>query len=198
MRDKASLCDRSGFFDKSEELWREAELRRARISRLKKQVNELVACEIVRAAVVLNAGIAVEELGWVPESHWDQADLQERLRDLAADHGLPVVKVSAAHTSSTCPKCGGKMVDASGRRKRCSCGFVGDRDVIAARNIGARACGFWDCCGFSYKLVSLGSRAFRRECGVLARCNKLRPSDVPDDRVSSSGVLASLGDSFAT
>lgn len=195
LRDKAALCDACGWFEKGARLYDEAAARRGRVSRLKRQCNELVACEILRAAVVLGAGVAVEDLSWVPESHWAQADLQERLVLLAADHGLPVVKVSAAGTSSTCPKCGEEMAVVSNRRKRCSCGCVLDRDVVGARNVGARACGFWDCCGFSYMLVSLGSRAFRHECGVLARCNKLRPSDIPNDRVSSSLVLSALGTS---
>lgn len=196
---KAVVCDGGGFFDKAGVLYREAGLRRGVVSRLKCQVNELVACEVVRAAVVLGAGVAVEDLSWVPESHWDQADLRGRLVGLAADHGVPVVMVGAAGTSCTCPYCGGELRDCGGRRKRCVlCGRRVDRDVAGERNVGVRACGFWDCCGFSYRLVGLGSREYRRECGVLARCNKSLPSVVPDDRVSSSVVLKDPGTSSPT
>ena len=197
---KAQCCDACGFFDKAAVLYDEAMLRRGKVTRLKKQVNELVSCEIVRAAVVLDAGVAVEDLSWVPESHWDQADLQERLVGLAADHGVPTVRVSAAGTSGTCPYCGGVMVDCGHRRKCCeSCGCRVDRDVVGERNVGVRACGFVDCSGLVYRLVGLGSRAFRRECGVLARCNKLRSGvGTLGDRVLSSDVLVSLSNDSST
>lgn len=178
--DKAELCDVNGFFDKANILYSEARARRHKISVLKKQVNELVACEIVRSAIVLGAGIAVEDLAWTPESHWDYADLQDRLANLAADCGVPVVRVNAAGTSKTCPCCGSELTTAGYRRKSCgSCGWSGDRDVVGYRNVGLRACSLSSLTGNGHFLVGLGRRSFRRECDVLARCNKLRPLNAP-------------------
>ncbi|MEM4476608.1 MAG: zinc ribbon domain-containing protein, partial [Desulfurococcaceae archaeon] len=39
-------------------------------------------------------------------------------------------------TSSTCPRCGGKLKNNDGRVLKCSkCGFTGDRDVVACINL---------------------------------------------------------------
>ncbi|MEM1913839.1 MAG: zinc ribbon domain-containing protein [Thermofilaceae archaeon] len=39
-------------------------------------------------------------------------------------------------TSSTCPRCGSRLKDSSGRVLKCTrCGFTGDRDVIACVNL---------------------------------------------------------------
>lgn len=180
LRAKAFECDANGWFDKAAVLYGEADVRRGKISVLKRRCNELVACEIVRAAVVLGAGVAVEDLGWTPESHWDYADLRDRLVSLAADYGLPVVSVGAAGTSSRCPHCEGVLRDVGGRCRECvDCGRVSDCDVVGCRNVGVRACGCWSLAGFEHRLISLGSRLFRRECGVLARCNKLQPGNAP-------------------
>jgi transposase len=39
-------------------------------------------------------------------------------------------------TSSTCPKCGSRLVESGYRRVRCPrCGFEADRDTVAVMNI---------------------------------------------------------------
>jgi len=58
----------------------------------------------------------------------------------ATKRGVPVVVVDPRDTSSTCPRCGTKLVEVGYRYMRCpSCGFEGDRDVIAVVNIEKRA-----------------------------------------------------------
>ena len=55
-------------------------------------------------------------------------------------HGVPVVVVEPKGTSSTCPKCGGKLKENGYRRLKCPvCGFENDRDIIAVLNIERRA-----------------------------------------------------------
>jgi len=53
---------------------------------------------------------------------------------------VPVVVVDPRGTSTTCPKCGGKMEEVRCRWMRCTvCGFEEDRDAIAVLNIEKRA-----------------------------------------------------------
>jgi len=54
--------------------------------------------------------------------------------------GVPLLVVDPAGTSSTCPRCGTKLVEVGYRRLRCPrCGLEGDRDTIAILNIEGRA-----------------------------------------------------------
>jgi len=58
----------------------------------------------------------------------------------AAKRGVVVVEVDPKGTSTTCPKCGGKMEEVGHRRMRCTaCGFEVGRDVVAVLNIERRA-----------------------------------------------------------
>ena len=58
----------------------------------------------------------------------------------AEKNGVPLFVVDPAGTSSTCPRCGTKLVEAGHRRLRCpSCGLEADRDTIAILNIERRA-----------------------------------------------------------
>jgi len=58
----------------------------------------------------------------------------------AAKRGVMVVEVDPRDTSTTCPKCGGKIEDVRHRRMRCTiCGFEAGRDVVAVLNIEKRA-----------------------------------------------------------
>jgi len=95
----------------------------------------------------------------------DLTGLIESLRELPKDHrtalialgyrrlgfwidwqaekgGVPLLVVDPANTSSTCPRCGAKLVEVGYRRLRCPhCGFEADRDSIAVLNIEGRALG---------------------------------------------------------
>jgi len=56
--------------------------------------------------------------------------------------GVPLFVVDPADTSSTCPRCGAKLVEVGYRRLRCPrCGLEADRDSIAILNIEGRALG---------------------------------------------------------
>ena len=58
----------------------------------------------------------------------------------AEKNGVPILIVDPAGTSSTCPRCGAKLVEVGHRMLRCpSCGFEADRDTVAVLNIERRA-----------------------------------------------------------
>jgi len=58
----------------------------------------------------------------------------------ATKRGVAVVEVDPRGTSTTCPKCGGKMEEVGHRRMKCAvCGFEAGRDVVAVLNIEKRA-----------------------------------------------------------
>jgi len=58
----------------------------------------------------------------------------------AAKRGVVVVEVDPRGTSTTCPKCGGKMAEVGHRLMRCTvCGFEAGRDIVAVLNIEKRA-----------------------------------------------------------
>ncbi|WP_338602280.1 RNA-guided endonuclease TnpB family protein [Sulfolobus tengchongensis] len=57
----------------------------------------------------------------------------------AKKHGLNVIYVKPAYSSTTCPKCGEKMVESDYRTLKCGkCGFEDHRDYIAVYNLCAR------------------------------------------------------------
>jgi len=54
----------------------------------------------------------------------------------AKERGLRVIKVSPRGSSSTCPRCSGKLVGNGYRTLKCSkCNYIGDRDVTATVNL---------------------------------------------------------------
>jgi len=58
----------------------------------------------------------------------------------AQKHGVKMIVVDSAWTSSECPIYGSKMVESDYRKMKClSCGFEADRDVIAVLNIEKKA-----------------------------------------------------------
>jgi len=58
----------------------------------------------------------------------------------AEKNGVPLFVVDPAGTSTTCPRCGTKLVEVGHRRLRCpNCGLEADRDTIAILNIEGRA-----------------------------------------------------------
>ena len=64
------------------------------------------------------------------------------------ERGLRVLRVDSRGTSSTCPKCGNRLVDNGYRTLRCrSCGFVEDRDVVATVNLFKRFSSYYSRCG---------------------------------------------------
>jgi len=58
----------------------------------------------------------------------------------AEKNGVPILIVDPAGTSSTCPRCGAKLVEVGHRRLRCPrCGLEADRDTIAILNLEKKA-----------------------------------------------------------
>jgi len=58
----------------------------------------------------------------------------------AAKRGVMLIEVDPRGTSTTCPKCDGKMEEMGHRRmKRATCGFEAGRDVVAVLNIERKA-----------------------------------------------------------
>jgi len=54
----------------------------------------------------------------------------------ARERGLRVLRVNPRGTSSSCPRCSSRLVEDGYRTLRCgSCGFTGDRDVVATVNL---------------------------------------------------------------
>jgi len=133
---------------------------RERVLYLNKKAGDIIedwarklALRIVEEAEQKQLAIAREDLTSLyesiqelPKSHrraltWLGYSKLEHWIDWQADKiGVPVVVVDPAGTSTTCPKCGAKLVEAGYRRLRCPvCGFEADRDSIAVLNIEKRA-----------------------------------------------------------
>jgi len=67
---------------------------------------------------------------------WIYRRIQFCIEYEARERGIEVVKINPRSTSSKCPRCGKKLAEYRHRVLRCrKCGFVGDRDVIAAINL---------------------------------------------------------------
>jgi len=76
--------------------------------------------------------VALLILGYRRLEHW--IDWQ------AEKHGTPVIIVKPEGTSSTCPRCRGRLMENGYRRLKCQqCGFEADRDTTAVLNIEKRA-----------------------------------------------------------
>ncbi|MEM0035480.1 MAG: RNA-guided endonuclease TnpB family protein [Desulfurococcus sp.] len=69
-------------------------------------------------------------------SLWFYRRMQFALEYKALENGLEVVYVNPRKTSSICPRCRSKLIEAGYRVMKCrKCGFMGDRDVIACTNL---------------------------------------------------------------
>jgi len=65
--------------------------------------------------------------------------IQKWIEWQAKKHGLKVIKVNPAYSSTACPKCGGKMKESGYRTLKCEkCGFEEHRDYIAVLNLYGR------------------------------------------------------------
>ena len=111
------------------------------------------ALKIVRYAVEHESAVALEDLTnlidslrKLPRNHRTRfiimgyRRLQYWIKWQAEKHGVPVVVVEPRGTSTTCPRCGARLVENGYRRMKCTkCGFEDDRDVVAVLNIEKRA-----------------------------------------------------------
>ena len=141
--EKADLCERYNRTNHADVLRTEAKRVRAKTTRIKHEISQCVASQIVSVADQNDAHVVVENLSWLDAQggRWPHAEIQYRIENTAKRYGLKVVKVSAKNTSRTCSRCGGKVSNNSRTRVgACSvCGFLLDRDVSASREIGLRS-----------------------------------------------------------
>ena len=115
----------------------------AKATRIKHDISQCVASQVVSVANQNDAHVAVENLSWLDAKggRWPHAEIQHRIENTAKRYGLKVIKVSAKDTSRTCSRCGGKVSNNSRTRVgTCSvCGFLLNRDMSASREIALRA-----------------------------------------------------------
>ena len=140
--------------------WRKGKELRARIRHYYKKAKNVVedwakrtAKRIVEEARERQYAIAVEDLtglkdaiSELPKTHKVKLMALAYRRLLlwikwqAAKRGVVVVEVDPRGTSTTCPKCGGKMEEVKHRHmKYTACGFKAGRDVVAVLNIEKKA-----------------------------------------------------------
>ena len=141
--EKADLCERYNRTNHANVLRTEAKRVSAKATRIKHEISQCVASQIVSVADQNDAHVVVENLSWLDAQggRWPHAEIQRRIENTAKRYGLKVVKVSAKNTSRTCSRCGGKASNNSRTRVgACSvCGFLLNRDVSASREIGLRS-----------------------------------------------------------
>jgi putative transposase len=65
--------------------------------------------------------------------------LQHSIISKAIEYGVPIIIVDPRSTSSTCPRCGEKLVYIHRLAVCRRCGFKADRDSVGAMNIWLRA-----------------------------------------------------------
>jgi len=119
-----------------------------------RDTNHIISKRIVATAQRSSCGIALEDLVGIRERvkasrkqrarlhNWPFAQLQVFIAYKATLAGVPVVWVDPHYTSQECPACG--SVDEGNRPSQAlfsclSCGLAAPADVVAARNIRARA-----------------------------------------------------------
>ena len=141
--ERANLCEKHNRNFHAQVLRTEAKRVSAKATRIKHEISQCVASQIVEIADQDNAHIAVENLSWLDAKggRWPHAEIQRRIEKTAKRYGLKVIKVSAKDTSKTCSCCGGRVSNNSRTRVgTCTtCGFTLDRDVSASREISLRA-----------------------------------------------------------
>lgn len=141
--DRADVCSIHNRTDHADVLRTEAKRVSAKATRIKHEISQCVASQIVSVADQNDAYISLENLSWLDAKggRWPHAEIQQRIENTAKRYGLKVVRVSAKDTSRTCSHCGGKTSNNTKTRVGiCSvCGFSLDRDVSASREIALRA-----------------------------------------------------------
>ena len=141
--ERADLCSIHNRTDHADTLRTEAKRVSAKATRIKHEISQCVASQIVSVANQNDAHISLENLSWLDSQggRWPHSEIQQRIENTAKRYGLKVVRVSAKDTSKTCSRCGGKVSNNSKTRVgTCTtCGFSLNRDVSASREIGLRA-----------------------------------------------------------
>ena len=143
LHERADLCDRYNRTNHADVLRTEAKRVSAKATRIKHEISQCIASQVVEIADQNNAHVSLENLSWLDSlgGRWPHAEIQSRIENTAKRYGLKTIKVSAKDTSRTCSRCGGKVLNNSKTRvgSCIACGFSLDRDVSASREIGLRA-----------------------------------------------------------
>ena len=141
--ERADLCERYNRTDHADVLRTEAKRVSAKATRIKHEINQCIAGQVVEIADRNDAHVSLENLSWLDAKggRWPHAEIQSRIKNAAKRYGLKVVRVSAKDTSKTCSRCGGKTSNNSKTRiGSCNtCCFELNRDVSASREIALRA-----------------------------------------------------------
>ena len=141
--ERANLCERYKRTDHADVLRTEAKRVSAKATRIKHEISQCIASQIVSIADQNDAHLSLENLSWLDAQggRWPHAEIQNRIENTAKRYGLKVTKVSAKDTSRTCSRCGSKVFNNSKTRvSTCTtCGFELNRDVSASREIALRA-----------------------------------------------------------
>ena len=141
--ERANLCEKYNRDQHAQTLRTEAKRVRAKATRIKHEISQCIASQVVGIAEKSDAHLSLENLSWLDArgGRWPHAEIQHRIENTAKRYGLKVIKVSAKDTSRTCSRCGGRTRNnTSTRVGTCSvCGFSLDRDVSASREIALRA-----------------------------------------------------------
>ena len=143
LHERANLCDKHNRKDHADVLRTEAKRVSAKATRIKREISQCIASQIISVADKSDAHVSLENLSWLDAQggRWPHAEIRHRIESTVKRYGLKVVKVSAKDTSRTCSHCGGRVLNNSKTRvSTCTdCGFSLNRDVSASREIGLRA-----------------------------------------------------------
>jgi transposase len=141
--ERADLCERYNRAQRAQILRTEAKRVGAKATRIKHEISQCIASQVVEIANKSDAHLSLENLSWLDAlgGRWPHAEIQHRIEKTAKRYGIKVTKVSAKNTSKTCSRCGGKVSNNSKSRVgTCTtCGFSLDRDISASREIALRA-----------------------------------------------------------
>ena len=140
---RANLCEKYNRDQHAQILRTEAKRVSAKATRIKHEISQCIASQIVEIADRNDAHVSLENLSWLDAQgvRWPHAEIQSRIENTAKRYGLKVVKVSAKDTSRTCSHCGSKTSNNTKTRVGTCivCGFSLNRDVSASREIALRA-----------------------------------------------------------
>jgi putative transposase DNA-binding domain family len=141
--ERAEVCERYNRAQHAQVLRTEAKRVSAKATRIKHEISQCIASQVVGIAEKSDAHLSLENLSWLDArgGRWPHAEIQHRIENTAKRYGLKVIKVSAKNTSRTCSRCGGKASNNSRTRvgSCIACGFELNRDVSASREIALRA-----------------------------------------------------------
>ena len=187
--ERAEVCSTHNRTDHADVLRTEAKRVSAKVTRIKHEISQCIASQVVEIAEKNDAHVSLENLSWLDSQggRWPHAEIQQRIESTAKRYGLKIVRVSAKGTSRTCSHCGGRTKNNTVTRVgACSvCGFSLNRDVSASREIALRA-------------TSPSSRSRERMRSLLRQRQEMRSSAAtrqPKPVTALSGIQGHTGTS---